>query len=39
MSRIEVRIPDLGDAKDVSVLEVLAAPGAKIAADEPLLTL
>ncbi len=39
MSLIEVRIPDLGEVKDVGVVEVLIAPGATIALDDPLLTL
>jgi dihydrolipoamide dehydrogenase len=39
MSSVEVRIPDLGDSKDVRVVEVLAAPGSRIAAEEALLTL
>jgi dihydrolipoamide dehydrogenase len=39
MSLVEVRIPDLGDAKGVSVVEVLVAPGAAIGVDDPLVTL
>ena len=39
MSVIEVRIPDLGESKGVTVLEVLVAKGAVIAVDEPLITL
>lgn len=39
MSLIEVRIPDLGEVKDVGVVEVLVAPGAEIRVDDPLLTL
>ena len=38
MSR-EIRIPDLGDSKDVSVVEVLIAVGAEIRQEDPLVTL
>ncbi len=39
MSTVEVRIPDIGDSKDVTVVEVLVAPGAEIRVDDPLVTL
>jgi len=39
MSTVEVRIPDLGDAKDVSVLDVLVQKGSKISVEDPLITL
>jgi dihydrolipoamide dehydrogenase len=39
MSVAEVRVPDLGDSKDVSVVEVLVAKDAEIQVDEPLITL
>jgi dihydrolipoamide dehydrogenase len=39
MSVIEVRVPDMGDSKGVSVLEVLVAQGASIQVDDPLITL
>jgi dihydrolipoamide dehydrogenase len=39
MSVVEVRVPDLGDSKDVSVVEVLVAKGAEIRVDDPLITL
>lgn len=39
MSPVEVRIPDLGDAKDVGVVEVLVAVGSTIRNDDPLVTL
>ncbi|HUX74917.1 MAG TPA: dihydrolipoyl dehydrogenase [Steroidobacteraceae bacterium] len=39
MSVVEVRIPDLGDVKDVNVVEVLVADGASIRVEDPLLTL
>jgi len=39
VSVVEVRIPDLGDVKDVNVVEVLVADGASIRVEDPLLTL
>jgi dihydrolipoamide dehydrogenase len=39
MSIVEVRVPDLGDSKGVSVVDVLVAKGARIAVDDPLITL
>jgi pyruvate dehydrogenase E2 component (dihydrolipoamide acetyltransferase) len=39
MSSVEVRIPDLGDVKDVTVLDVLIASGAEIRRDDPIVTL
>jgi dihydrolipoamide dehydrogenase len=39
MSAVEVRIPDIGDSKGVTVVEVLVRAGAKIAVDDPLITL
>jgi dihydrolipoamide dehydrogenase len=39
MSTIEVRVPDLGDVKGVTVLEVLVKPGAKVAVEDPLISL
>jgi dihydrolipoamide dehydrogenase len=39
MSVIEVRVPDMGDSKGVSVVEVLVAKGAQIHVDDPLITL
>jgi pyruvate dehydrogenase E2 component (dihydrolipoamide acetyltransferase) len=35
----EIHIPDLGDFKDVAVIDVLVKPGDKIQVDTPLLTL
>jgi pyruvate dehydrogenase E2 component (dihydrolipoamide acetyltransferase) len=35
----EVRIPDIGDAEDVEVIEILAAVGAQIAVDDPLIVI
>ncbi len=39
VSLVEVRIPDLGDAKDVGVVEVLTAAGSTVKVDDPLVTL
>ncbi|MBM0108647.1 dihydrolipoyllysine-residue acetyltransferase [Steroidobacter sp. S1-65] len=35
----EVRVPDLGDFKDVEVIDVLVKPGDRVDVDTPLLTL
>ena len=39
MSLIEVRIPELGDAKGVTVLDVLVKKGSEIRVDDPLIAL
>ena len=39
MSVVEVRVPDMGESKGVTVLEVLVAKGAAIQIDDPLITL
>ena len=39
MSRVEVRIPELGDFPAVDVIEVHVKAGDKIAAEDPLVTL
>ena len=36
---IEVRVPDIGDFSNVPVIEVHAKPGARLAVDDPLITL
>ena len=36
---IEVKVPDIGDFKDVPVIEVLVKPGDSVQAEAPLLTL
>jgi pyruvate dehydrogenase E2 component (dihydrolipoamide acetyltransferase) len=38
-NRITVSVPDLGDFKDVEVIEVLVAAGAEVAVESPLITL
>ncbi|GEO39729.1 dihydrolipoyl dehydrogenase [Skermanella aerolata] len=39
MSMIEIRIPDIGDFKDVPIIEVHVKPGDTVAVEDPLLTL
>jgi dihydrolipoamide dehydrogenase len=39
MSVFEVRVPDMGDSKGVTVLELLVVKGAQIKIDDPLITL
>ena len=36
---IEIAVPDIGDFKEVSVIEVHVKPGDTVAAEEPLITL
>ncbi|NMF91612.1 biotin/lipoyl-containing protein, partial [Aromatoleum petrolei] len=36
---IDVTVPDIGDYKDVPVIELLVQPGDHITADDPILTL
>jgi dihydrolipoamide dehydrogenase len=38
MAAIEVKVPDIGDFKDVAIIEVLVKPGDTIAADQSLIT-
>jgi dihydrolipoamide dehydrogenase len=39
MSTTEVRVPEIGDSRDVQIIEVHVGPGATIKADDPLITL
>ncbi|MGH8851728.1 MAG: biotin/lipoyl-containing protein, partial [Casimicrobiaceae bacterium] len=39
MSTIEVKVPDIGDFKDVPVIEVLVKPGDTVKAEDSLVTL
>jgi dihydrolipoamide dehydrogenase len=39
MSAVEVRVPDLGEVKGVSVLDVLVKKGDKVAVEDPLISL
>ncbi|MEO6409608.1 MAG: dihydrolipoyl dehydrogenase [Burkholderiaceae bacterium] len=38
MSLIQIKVPDIGDFKDVAVIEVLVKPGDRIAAEQSLIT-
>jgi dihydrolipoamide dehydrogenase len=38
MSLVEVKVPDIGDFKDVSVIELLVEPGQEIKAEQSLVT-
>jgi pyruvate dehydrogenase E2 component (dihydrolipoamide acetyltransferase) len=39
MSVLEVKVPDIGDYKDIPVIEVLVKPGDSVKAEDPLITL
>jgi dihydrolipoamide dehydrogenase len=39
MSTVEIRVPDIGDFKDVPIIEVHVGPGAEVKAEDPLITL
>jgi len=39
MSSVEIKVPDIGDAKDVEVIEIMVAAGDTIAAEQSLITL
>ena len=39
MSLLEVKVPDIGDFKDIPVIEVLVKPGDSVNAEDPLITL
>ena len=39
MSVLEVKVPDIGDFKDIPVIEVFVKPGDKVAAEDSLVTL
>jgi len=36
---VEIKVPDIGDFKDVPIIEVHVEPGARVAAEDPLITL
>src|SRR5690242_12712736 len=38
MAALEVKVPDIGDFKDVEVIEVLVKPGDRVAAEQSLIT-
>ena len=39
MAMIELQVPDIGDFKDVEVIEILVKPGDTVAADQSLITI
>ena len=39
MSLLEVKVPDIGDFKDIPVIELLVKAGDSVNAEDPLLTL
>jgi len=39
MSRQEIRVPDIGDFKNVQIIELHVAPGSVVKAEDPLITL
>jgi dihydrolipoamide dehydrogenase len=39
MASVEIRVPDIGDFKNVPVIEVHVTQGASVSADDPLITL
>jgi dihydrolipoamide dehydrogenase len=39
MATVEVRVPDIGDFKDVPIIEVHVAAGSEVKAEDPLITL
>ncbi|MCB1795075.1 MAG: branched-chain alpha-keto acid dehydrogenase subunit E2, partial [Candidatus Competibacteraceae bacterium] len=36
---VEVKVPDIGDFKDVPIIEVLVNPGDTVKVEDPLITL
>ena len=38
MAIIEVKVPDIGDFKEVEVIEVLVKPGDRVAVEQSLIT-
>ena len=38
MAVIEIKVPDIGDFKDVTVIEVLVKPGDAVKAEQSLIT-
>jgi dihydrolipoamide dehydrogenase len=39
MATVEVRVPDIGDFKDVPIIEVYVSAGSEVRAEDPLITL
>jgi pyruvate/2-oxoglutarate dehydrogenase complex dihydrolipoamide acyltransferase (E2) component len=38
MALLEVKVPDIGDFKDVEIIELLVKPGDRVAAEQSLIT-
>jgi len=38
MAKIEIKVPDIGDFKEVEVIEVLVKPGDRVAQEQSLIT-
>ncbi|MDE2255547.1 MAG: hypothetical protein KGL42_14960, partial [Betaproteobacteria bacterium] len=38
MAVMEVKVPDIGDFKDVEIIEVLVKPGDRVALEQSLIT-
>jgi dihydrolipoamide dehydrogenase len=39
MATVEIKVPDIGDFKDVPIIEIHVAPGGSVNAEDPLVTL
>ena len=39
MSLVEIKVPDIGDYKNIPVIEILVAAGDTVSAEDPLVTL
>ena len=38
MAQVEVKVPDIGDVKDVAVIEILVKPGDTISVEQSIIT-
>ena len=39
MALVDIKVPDIGDFKDVPIIEILVKPGEAVKAEQPLMTL
>ena len=39
MAKIEIKVPDIGDFKDVPIIDILVKPGDEVKPEQPLITL
>ena len=39
MSQVEIKVPDIGDAKDVEVIEIMVSEGDTIEAEQSMITM